>query len=323
MALDAPALEDPALGPGGGLLRSAITHADIVHLLSLQVPGDARVFCRVSGFTEATGDSVVFALDQRAFEQASQSRAGLILAPLGKAFDQPSRVLNVADPKYAFALISRSMGGATEVGVHTSAVVEGALGEGTSVGAGSIIEPGARIGKRCTIAANVTIYGCVTLGDHCVVQAGAVLGAMGFGYVRGPDGRHVRFPQIGTLRVGDHVEIGANTTIDRGALGETVIGRGTKIDNLVHIAHNCIVGEDVLIAAQVGMAGSCVIEDGVMLGGQVGLGERVTVGKGVILGGQGGVLPGKRLDGAGQVFWGTPARPAREYLRDVARMRRR
>ena len=118
------------------------------------------------------------------------------------------------------------------------------------------------------------------------------------------------------------MEIGANTTIDRGALGETVIGRGTKIDNLVHIAHNCRIGEDVLIAAQVGMAGSCVIEDGVMLGGQAGLGERVTIGRGVILGGQGGVLPGKRLDGPGVVFWGTPAQPVREYLRGLARMRR-
>ena len=137
-----------------------------------------------------------------------------------------------------------------------------------------------------------------------MVQSGVVLGSDGFGYAQGPDGRSVLFPQIGTLRIEDDVEIGANTTIDRGALGETVIGRGTKIDNLVHIAHNCRIGEDVLIAAQVGMAGSCVIEDGVMLGGQVGLGERVTIGRGVILGGQGGVLPGKRLDGAGEVFCG-------------------
>ena len=100
------------------------------------------------------------------------------------------------------------------------------------------------------------------------------------------------------------------------------MGRGTKIDNLVHIAHNCVVGEDVIIAAQVGMAGSTVIEDGAMLGGQVGLGGRVTIGRGVVLGGQGGVLPGKRLDGSGEIFWGTPARPVREYLRDLVRMRR-
>jgi len=153
------------------------------------------------------------------------------------------------------------------------------------------------------------------------VQAGAVLGADGFGYVRDGDG-YFGFPQLGTLVVGDDVEIGANTTIDRGALGETRIGRGTKIDNLVHIAHNCVIGEEVVIAAQVGMAGSTVIEDGAMLGGQVGLGERVTIGRGVILGGQGGVLPGKKLEGAGRIFWGTPARPVREYLRDLVRLRR-
>jgi UDP-3-O-[3-hydroxymyristoyl] glucosamine N-acyltransferase len=154
------------------------------------------------------------------------------------------------------------------------------------------------------------------------VKAGAVLGASGFGFARTASG-YVGFPQIGTLVIEDDVEIGANTTIDRGALGETRIGRGSKIDNLVHIAHNCKIGEDVIIAAQVGMAGSTTIEDGAMLGGQVGLGEHVTIGRGVVLGGQGGVLPGKRIDGEGEVFWGTPAQPVREYLRSVARMRRK
>jgi UDP-3-O-[3-hydroxymyristoyl] glucosamine N-acyltransferase len=167
----------------------------------------------------------------------------------------------------------------------------------------------------------VIVCAGTVLGDRVYVQAGAVLGSDGFGYVREKDG-YFGFPQIGRLVIGDDVEIGANTTIDRGALGETRIGRGTKIDNLVHIAHNCVIGEHVIIAAQVGMAGSTVIEDGAMLGGQVGLGERVTIGQGVILGGPGGVLPGKKLEGAGEVFWGTPARPVREYLRDLVRLRR-
>ena len=187
-----------------------------------------------------------------------------------------------------------------------------------------MIAPNVRIGRNCQILPHVTIYPGVTLGENCIVQSGAVLGSTGFGYVRDPQtGEHTIFPQQGTLVIEDNVEIGANTTIDRGALGETRIGRGTKIDNLCHIAHNCVVGEDVLMAAQVGMAGSCVIEDGAMLGGQVGLGERVTIGRGVILGGQGGVLPGKRIDGDGVVYWGTPAQPVREYLRDLARMRRK
>ena len=153
------------------------------------------------------------------------------------------------------------------------------------------------------------------------VQTGTVLGSDGFGYAKVGE-RYIGFPQIGTLWIGDDVEIGANVTVDRGALGETRIGRGTKIDNLVHIAHNCSIGEDVLIAAQVGMAGSCTIEDGAMLGGQVGLGESVTIGRGVILGGQGGVLPGKRIAGVGVVYWGTPAQPVREYLRGLARLRK-
>ena len=154
------------------------------------------------------------------------------------------------------------------------------------------------------------------------MQAGAVLGSDGFGFVWTAEG-HLGFPQLGTLWIGDDVEIGANSTIDRGALGETRIGRGTKIDNLVHIAHNCRIGEDVIIAAQVGIAGSTEVGDGAVLAGQVGLAEHVTVGPGVIVGAQGGVPTGKRLAGKGEVFWGTPARPIREYLRDLARLKRR
>jgi UDP-3-O-[3-hydroxymyristoyl] glucosamine N-acyltransferase len=154
------------------------------------------------------------------------------------------------------------------------------------------------------------------------VQAGAVLGSMGFGYVRGSDGRYVRFPQQGRLVIEDDVEIGANTTIDRGALGETRIGRGTKIDNLVHIGHNCSIGCDVVIAAQVGISGSTVVGDGAVLAGQVGLGDHVNVGPGVILGGQGGVFPGKTVNGPGEMFAGTPAEPVKEYLKGLARVRR-
>jgi UDP-3-O-[3-hydroxymyristoyl] glucosamine N-acyltransferase len=118
------------------------------------------------------------------------------------------------------------------------------------------------------------------------------------------------------------VEIGANATIDRGALGETRIGRGTKIDNLVHIGHNCRIGEDVIIAAQVGIAGSTEVGNGAILAGQVGLGEKVVIGPGVIVGAQGGVPTSKKLSGAGVVFWGTPARPIKEYLKDLAALAR-
>ena len=294
-----------------------------------------RGIVRVSGFSGAGPDSVVFALDVSALGKALASGAGLILAPLGSA--PHSRVVAVRDPKYAFAVVGSWLDGRSAErqgrngravkaadGIHARAVIEdgAVIGAGTRVGAGAVIEDGAVVGRDCVVGSNVVIHAGVNLGDRCVIQSGVVLGGTGFGYVTGPDGRHVRFPQVGTLWIGDDVEIGANTTIDRGALGETRIGRGTKIDNLCHIAHNCVIGEDVLMAAQVGMAGSCVIEDGAMLGGQVGLGERVTIGKGVILGGQGGVLPGKRIDGEGVVYWGTPAQPVREYLRGLVRMRK-
>jgi UDP-3-O-[3-hydroxymyristoyl] glucosamine N-acyltransferase len=301
----------------------SISYRELTELLQMPETADSRVFERLSNFAQADVGSIVFALDGATLGEALASGAGLILAPAGS--EASDRVLVVRNPKYAFSLIGRWMDGFTPAQIHPSVVIEDgvALGEGTTVGAGTVIEAGAVVGARCVLGANVVVHGCVVLGDECVVQSGVVLGGMGFGYVRGADGMNIRFPQIGTLWIGDQVEIGANTAIDRGALGETRIGRGTKIDNLVHIAHNCVVGENVLIAAQVGMAGSCVIEDGAMLGGQVGLGERVTIGKGVILGGQGGVLPGKRIDGEGVVYWGTPAQPVREYLRNLAATRKR
>ena len=155
------------------------------------------------------------------------------------------------------------------------------------------------------------------------MQAGAVIGSTGFGYVRNEEtGEYIMFPQQGAIVLGDDVEVGANTTIDRGALGETRIGQGTKIDNLVHIAHNCSIGRNVVIAAQVGISGSCVIEDGAVLAGQVGLGDHCHVGAGVILGGQSGIYPGKTVQGAGELFAGTPAQPVRDHMKSLARLRR-
>jgi UDP-3-O-[3-hydroxymyristoyl] glucosamine N-acyltransferase len=146
-----------------------------------------------------------------------------------------------------------------------------------------------------------------------------VLGSDGFGYVRDPSsGRYEKFPQIGGLEIGDDVEIGANTTVDRGALDMTIIGRGTKLDNLVHVGHNVRIGEDVVIAAQTGFSGSAAAEDGVVIAGQVGIGDHARIEKGVILGGQAGILSGKVVRGPGMVFWGTPARPLRQYLKELA-----
>jgi UDP-3-O-[3-hydroxymyristoyl] glucosamine N-acyltransferase len=308
---------------------SRITRKEIHELLGLATSEEERFFLRVSALEDADHEAIVFAQDQPTFEKALASTAGLILAPLvlaplGTAPSPDSRVLRVNDPKYAFAVCGQALNGSSTGVIHASALIDATacVGEGTSVGAGTVIEAGAVVGKHCSIASNVTIYGNAVIGDHVVVQAGAVLGSMGFGYVRGADGRYVRFPQQGGLIIEDEVEIGANTTIDRGALGETRIGSGTKIDNQVHIGHNCRIGKNVVIAAQVGISGSCVVEDGVVMAGQVGLGDHVTIGPGVILGGASGVFPGKRLDGPGQMFMGVPAEPLKDYLKTIARVRR-
>ncbi len=179
------------------------------------------------------------------------------------------------------------------------------------------------IGDGCEIYPRVVIYPGTTLGRRVIVHAGAVLGSDGFGYVRDQKhGRHVKFPQIGQLVIGDYVEIGANVTIDRGALDQTVIGSGTKIDNLVHIGHNCELGANVIMAAQVGLSGSVSVGDECMLGGQVGIGDHAEIEAGTILGGQAGILPHKKFRGKGEISWGTPAKPLREYLKELATLAR-
>jgi UDP-3-O-[3-hydroxymyristoyl] glucosamine N-acyltransferase len=197
------------------------------------------------------------------------------------------------------------------------------IGDNTRIGSGCVVGDGVMIGRGCQIYANVTIYPGTTVGDRVIVHAGAVLGSDGFGYVRdGKTGRYEKFPQVGRLVIEDDVEIGANTTIDRGALDETRIRRGAKIDNLVHVGHNCDIGENVVIAAQTGLSGSIVIEKGAILGGQVGIGEHARIGEGVMLGGQGGVLPNKILRGKGVAFWGTPAQPLKQFLKQLATLGR-
>jgi UDP-3-O-[3-hydroxymyristoyl] glucosamine N-acyltransferase len=283
----------------------------------------------VSGIEEAGASSVVFAMDKETLTRALESKAGAILANRNlEDADLPldPRVLWVADARYAFAVVGQRLRGrGFEAGVHPSAVVgkEVTIGVGTRIGPGVVLEDGVTVGSDSNLMARVVVHAATTLGDRVIVQAGTVLGSTGSGYARnGATGEYLLFPQQGRLIIEDDVEIGANTTIDRGALGETRIGRGTKIDNLVHIGNNCVIGKNVVIAAQTGISGSSVVEDGAILGGQVGIGEHATVGAGVILGGGAGVLSGKKMRGPGEVFWGRPARPLKEYLRDLARLRK-
>jgi UDP-3-O-[3-hydroxymyristoyl] glucosamine N-acyltransferase len=281
---------------------------------------------RVSGIGDATSDALVFALDESSLAAALAGKAGIILAPKSlQASSKDPRVLWVEAPKYAFAYCAKKLATDVEIGIHKQSFVDDTVrwGRRLCVDAFAVIEEGVTLGDDVTVRAGAKILKGTKIGSRVVVQAGAVLGSAGFGYVRNrTTGEYILFPQQGTLVIEDDVEIGANTTIDRGALGETRIGAGTKIDNLVQIGHNCKIGKNVVIASQVGISGSCVIEDGVILAGQVGLGDHVTIGKGVILGGQGGVYPGKTVKGEGEMFAGTPAEPVREYLKTMAKVRR-
>ncbi len=305
----------------------------------------------VASLESATQQDLIFVDDEKHLPAALQSRAGAIVAGEFAASAAAARPLLISDhPKLAFARAARLLRGGSardssspHLDVHPTAVVHPStvlavdvsveacavvsedvtIESKTRIGAGSTVGAGVRIGHDCEINPNVTIYPGTVLGDRVIVHAGAVLGSDGFGYVRDrKTGHYEKFPQVGRLVIEDDVEIGANTTIDRGALDETLIRRGTKIDNLVHIGHNCQIGEDVVIAAQTGLSGSIVIENGVVLGGQVGIGEHARIGEGVMLGGQGGVLPNKVLRGKGVAFWGTPAQPLRQYLKQLATLGR-
>jgi UDP-3-O-[3-hydroxymyristoyl] glucosamine N-acyltransferase len=293
----------------------------------IRIP-DRKHITRVSGLDSATADALVFAQDEASLAAALATKAGAILAPKGLqhgSFAKDARIVWADAPKYAFAACAKALATESGLGIHATASVDETARWGLRlrVGPGAVIEAEVLMGDDVTIAAGAMILRGTELGSRVVVQAGAVLGSTGFGYVRHrTTGEYLLFPQIGKLVVEDDVEIGANTTIDRGALGETRIGKGTKIDNLVQIAHNCNIGKNVVIASQVGISGSCVIEDGAILAGQVGLGDHVTIGKGVVLGGQGGVYPGKTVRGEGEMFAGTPAEPVREFLKTMAKVRR-
>jgi UDP-3-O-[3-hydroxymyristoyl] glucosamine N-acyltransferase len=324
----------------------------IAEAVGARLIGEGRVeVSAVASIESASADDLVFVEDEKHLDEALQSRAGAVIAGEFARTLKCDRPLLVSDhPKLAFARAasvlrdgSRFDGSSPQRSVHPTAVIHSSavlgpgvfvdaravvseraqVGENTRVGAGCAISSGVRIGRHCEIYPHVTLYPGTTLGDRVIVHAGAVLGSDGFGYVRDrKTGHYEKFPQVGRLVIEDDVEIGANATIDRGALDETRIRRGTKIDNLVHVGHNCQIGEDVVIAAQTGLSGSIVIENGVVLGGQVGIGEHARIEEGVMLGGQGGVLPNKVLRGKGVAFWGTPAQPLREYLKQLATLAR-
>jgi UDP-3-O-[3-hydroxymyristoyl] glucosamine N-acyltransferase len=200
------------------------------------------------------------------------------------------------------------------------------LGAGVHVGAGSSIGPGCtigdyvKIGEETVLHARVTVYPNVSIGNRSVIHSGTVIGADGFGFVFA-NGKFEKFPQIGRVEIGSEVEIGANCSVDRAALGITSIGDGTKLDNMVHVGHNCRIGRHVVVAAQSGFAGGCVIEDYAIIGGQVGLGERVRIESRAVLASGAGV-PSHKIIRSGQTVWGVPARPLKQHLEQLAALSR-
>jgi UDP-3-O-[3-hydroxymyristoyl] glucosamine N-acyltransferase len=300
----------------------------------------------VSSRALASPSEAVFAEEVASAQAAFSSYAGAIVLRAGCVPSYPAdkNIVETDHPRLWFsraaallrpllpaagvhpqAVIGELVELAKGVSIGAGAVLENYVhvGAGTRIEAGAVVGQGSRIGERCRIYPRVVIYAGTGIGDRVVVHAGAVLGSDGFGYVRDPEsGAYTQFPQQGTLAIEDDVEIGANSTIDRGALGETRIRRGTKIDNLVHVGHNCDVGEDVILVALTGISGSSTIGRGAILAGQVGIGDHAHVGPGVILGGQSGVFNGKTVSNEGlrpgAVLYGTPARPLKQVLREQA-----
>ena len=320
------------------MARSAKEIADFVQA-RLVGDGAVQLTGTASIGSASTGD-LVFVEEERDLPQAITSRASAVIAR-DSAATHSKPVLVHAKPRLAFARAARLLCAQPErkPGVHLSAIVhpsaqlaanvtidegvvirEGVqIGDRTWIGPGCVIGANAFVGQNCELYPNVTVYPGVRLGNRVIVHSGAVLGSDGFGYVRDEKtGKYEKFPQVGRLEIEDDVEIGANSTIDRGALDLTRIGRGAKIDNLVHVGHNVQIGEDVVIAAQTGLSGSAVIENNVVIGGQVGIADHVRIEAGAILGAQSGIPSKKIIRGNGVVFWGTPARPIREYLKELA-----
>jgi UDP-3-O-[3-hydroxymyristoyl] glucosamine N-acyltransferase len=321
------------------------TLRDLAEKLHCHLLGDSSLsVTTVSSLHSATSTSLVFVEDAQHLDSALRSAAAAVIVgdfAAGNLAASVSKPLLISSqPRLTFARAARLLRDPDHDRIiHPSAIVPASakigknvaigpratlgehvtVGDETTIGAGSAIGDNGIIGNHCRIDANVAIYSSTTLGDRVVVQAGAVLGSAGFGYVRDSEtGRYEQSPQIGCLVIEDDVEIGANSTIDRGALDETRIRRGAKIDNLVHLGHNVHIGENVIIAAQTGLSGSVTIEDNVIMGGQVGIGDHARVESGALLGGQCGILPKKVLRGKGVVFWGTPARPVKDYLKELA-----
>ena len=301
----------------------------------------------IAALDRAAPDDLAFLDNLKYAPQLSATTAGACLTTQRYAGRAPAHlnVLCVAEPYRAFVEVTRKLfpdavrpsslfearGVATGAFVHPSARLESGvtidpgavispraeIGAGTVINAGAVIGPKVRIGRQCAIGANSSIANSL-IGDRVIVHPGCAIGQDGFGYVMGAGG-HRKVLQVGRVILQDDVEIGAGTTIDRGANRDTVIGEGTKIDNLVQIGHNVSIGRHCIIVSQCGISGSVILEDHVILAGQVGLPDNVTIGEGAIIGAKSGVISDVP---AGEKWFGYPAMRGREFLRNLMTLRR-
>ena len=311
------------------------------HIGEGEIIGAPGFVCEsVASLDQAGGDQLSFVKDQRYAEQAKKSAAGALLVP-ARIDGLRCNQLVVVDPYRSFGVLLvkiAELARAQAEGVHPRAVVHetARIGEGAIVGAGAVVQEGASIGDRAvvyanafigqrsvigadtTIYPNVVIREDVVVGDRVIIHCGTVIGSDGYGFVQ-HEGRHLKIPQVGGVEIGDDVEIGALATIDRATLDRTVIGRGTKIGDLCHIAHNCRIGEDVLLLPTVAVSGSVTIGDRAVLAGRSGTADNLTIGEGAVLGGTAvafkDVPPGAQM-------WGNPAREMALEMRIQAVMRR-
>ena len=320
-----------------------MTVAELAALVSGVVEGDGTLtLTGVQSLEAATAMDLSFVASRKAAAAAASSLAGCLLVPPQWPEGAGRTVIRVDDPRACFARLIRVLkpARAAVAGVHPSAIVvspellgagvsigpnvvigEGsAIGEGSTIGVGCVIGNNVTIGPGAMLHAKVTIYDEVRIGARVVLHSGVVLGADGFGFAM-TGAKWEKFPQVGIVVIGDDVEVGANSCIDRAALGQTVIGDGTKLDNMVHIGHNCQIGKHVVIAAQTGLSGAVSVGDYAVIGGQVGVGDKARIESKAVVGSGGGILPSKIVR-AGTPVWGTPARPLKEYLEILANMNR-
>jgi UDP-3-O-[3-hydroxymyristoyl] glucosamine N-acyltransferase len=289
----------------------------------------------VAPLESAGSGDVSFVASRKASEKAESSAAGCLIVPADWPAGTHRTVIRFPEPRTAFARAVSRFHPTAELkpGVHPTAVVGkdvelGALvyigphavvGDGTRLGVAVNVGAGCVVGKRvilgdgCILHPNATVYDNVSIGRATILHSGTVIGADGFGWQK--------FPQVGRVEIGDFVEIGANSCVDRAALGVTSIGEGTKLDNMVHVAHNCRIGRHVVVAAQTGFSGGVVVEDYAVIGGQVGIGDKARIEAHAVLGSGCGVLTSKIVR-SGETVWGTPARPIRQHLEQLANLAR-